>query len=69
LSAPLTSLSQFHFLYNKTSSVKTYSISAKLRDAANVAYIGTVELKPYTSLVLLGKATVKEVSGKVHAGQ
>ena len=68
LASPLTSLSQFHFLYNKTSSVKTYSISAKLRDAANVAYIGNLELKPYTSLILLGKATVTEVGVKGSAG-
>jgi hypothetical protein len=65
LASPLSSLSQFHFLYNKTSSVKTYSISAKLKDAANVEYIGNVQLKPYTSLVLMGKATVKEVGGKI----
>ena len=58
---PLSSLvgvNDIHFVYNATTSNKTFTLSATMHDMSGAAYSGTITLSPYASTILLGAGTV-----------
>ena len=54
----VTSEDHMHFIYNNTLSAKTYYLSAAMKDITGADYSGTVQLQPWTAIVLLGAGTV-----------
>lgn len=57
---PVSSEDHIHFIYNNTLQVKIYYLSAAMKDITGADYSGTVQLQPWTGLVLLGAGTVTE---------
>lgn len=56
----ISSTDELHFIYNDTSVSKQYTLSSTMVDIANANYSGTIELTPWTALVLIGDGTVTE---------
>lgn len=56
----VTSEDHMHFIYNNTLSAKNYYLSAAMKDITGADYSGTVQLQPWTAIVLLGAGTVTE---------
>lgn len=57
---PVSSEDHIHFIYNNTLQVKIYYLSAAMKDITGADYSGTVQLQPWTAIVLLGAGTVTE---------
>jgi parallel beta-helix repeat protein len=58
--APITvdNINKLHFIYNPTNAVQQYTLSALMVDVTNTGFYGTINVNPYTSLVLIGSGTV-----------
>jgi len=56
----ISSEDDIHFIYNNTLNTKSFVLSATMEDVAGDSYSGTIELDPYTGLVLMGTGTVTE---------
>ena len=50
-----------HFIYNANNDTRSYVLSATMTDITGAGYSGVIELKPWKSLVLLGKGIVTEL--------
>ena len=68
LGSPVSVASEddIHFIYNETSAIKYYTVSAAMVDVANTSYSGIISLYPWESLVLLGVGTVEELTQKYY---
>lgn len=57
---PVSSEDHIHFIYNNTLQVKIYYLSAAMKDITGTDYTGTIQLQPWTAIVLLGAGTISE---------
>jgi parallel beta-helix repeat protein len=63
LGGSVADTANLHLIYNNTSTIKYYTLSAGMVDVANTSYSGTTTLLPFTSRVLIGAGTVTVVPG------
>ena len=54
----VSTVNDLHFIYNSTNTVQQYILSALMVDVTNAGFYGTINVNPYTSLVLIGSGTV-----------